>query len=80
MTLATEIAAWYENHFKLTWGRYYTYAVVQVPPASPYFPMQVNQATSREAALGLMRMATRPDVSGWFLAVIGPWGVEGTRA
>jgi len=78
MSLAAEISGWYRNVFVPTWGQ--IFAVVEIPAHAPYVPTLIARGSSREEAIGLMRMATRPSVEGWFLAVIGPWGIEATRA
>ena len=78
MSLAAEIAAWYQTVFKPAWGT--TYSVVEIPAYSPYHPALIAHASSREEAIGAMRMAPRPTTPGSFLAVVGPWGIEGSRA
>lgn len=79
MSLAAEIAHWYQTVFTPAWG--HVYAVVGIPAHSPYAPSVVSPAAnSREEAIAAMRLAPRPTSPGWFLAVVGPWGIEATRA
>jgi hypothetical protein len=79
LSLAAEIAAWYENEFKPSHGGS-PYAVVMMPSNFPHVPTMLQPAASREVAIAMMRSIPRPTLDGAYLAIIGPWGMEGTRA
>ena len=79
MTLAAEISLWYANVWRPAWGDLGPYAVVQMPSRAPFTPTGLTQGTSREEAIARMQRLPRPTDGYWFLAVVGPYGIEATR-
>jgi hypothetical protein len=79
VSLAAEISYWYQNVWRPTWGDLGLYAVVQMPSKAPFTPTGLMQARSREEAHARMLGWPRPTDGYWFLAVVGPYGIEATR-
>lgn len=83
-TLAAAVARWY-SRFVRDWGARGVYAVVEISPwrggdpALAYGVVQIDQATSRPEAIRKMQSISRPQMPGWFLAVVGPIGIEASR-
>lgn len=79
MTLAAEISLWYTNVWRPSYGDLGLYAVVQMPSRAPFVPTGLTQGRSREEAIAQMMGWRRPTDGYWFLAVVGPYGIEATR-
>jgi hypothetical protein len=79
MTRATEISRRYANVWRPVWGDLGAYAVVQMPSRAPFVPTALTQGVSREEAIARMLSLLRPTDGYWFLAVVGPHGIEATR-
>src|SRR5262249_2698017 len=83
-TLAAAVANWYPGFIR-DWGNRGIYAVVEISPYRggddryAFGIVFIDQAASRPDAIQKMQKIARPQMRGWFLAVIGPNGIEASR-